>query len=63
MGKINTDNRDYIIYTDYVSDDKDIYRLFVDMVNGDSYITLSDTSKEIILDKYRKEIKNYINSL
>ncbi len=63
IGKFNTDNREYVIYTDFVSDKKDIFRLFVDMKNGDKYVTLSSTGREVILEQYRKEIKKYLASL
>lgn len=63
IGRYNSDNRDYIIYTDFVSDEKDVLRLFVDMVNGDEYVPVSDTRKDLILDEYREEIKKYISSL
>ena len=63
IGRYNSDNRDYIIYTDFVSDEKDVLRLFVDMVNGDEYVPISDTRKDLILDEYREEIKKYISSL
>ncbi len=63
IGKFNTDNREYIIYTDFVSDEKDIFRLFVDMKNGDKYVTLSNSSKELVLEQYRNEINKYITSL
>jgi len=63
VGRYNSDNREYIIYTDFVSDDKDIFRLYVDMVNGDKYTTLSDSGRDLILDKYRDEVNKYIVSL
>ena len=63
IGRYNSDNRDYIIYTDFVSDEKDVLRLFVDMVNGNEYVPVSDTRKDLILDEYRDEIKKYISSL
>jgi hypothetical protein len=63
IGRYNSDNRDYIIYTDFVSDEKDVLRLFVDMVNGDEYVPISDTRKDLILDEYREGIKKYISSL
>lgn len=59
IAKVNDENRDYIIYTDYVSDEKDMYRLFVDMITNDSYITLSETGRDIILEKFRHEISSY----
>ncbi len=60
LAKFKSDERDYIIYTDFVSDDKDIYRLYVDMVNGDNRVTLSESGKNVILDKFRNEIGSYI---
>ena len=60
LSKFKSDERDYIIYTDFVSDDKDIYRLYVDMVNGDKRVTLSESGKNVILDKFRNEVGNYI---
>ena len=60
LAKFKTDERDYVVYTDFVSDDKDIYRLYVDMVNGDKRVTLSESGKNVILDKFRNEINDYI---
>ena len=60
LAKFKSDERDYIIYTDFVSDDKDIYRLYVDMVNGDNRVTLSESGKNVILDIFRNEIGSYI---
>lgn len=60
LAKFKTDERDYIVYTDFVSDDKDIYRLYVDMVNGDKRVTLSESGKNVILEKFRNEINDYI---
>ena len=60
LAKFKSDERDYIIYTDFVSDDKDIYRLYVDMVNGDNRVTLSESGKDVILDKFRNEVGSYI---
>ena len=59
IARVNEDNRDYIIYTDYVSDEEDGYRLFVDMVNDGRYTTISDTGRDIILKKFREEIDKY----
>lgn len=63
VGKYISEEREYIIYTDFVSDEKDMFRLFVDMVNGDKYTTLSNSGREMILSKYRKEVKDYIELL
>ena len=59
IAKFKDNNRNYVIYTDYVTDEEDMYRLYVDMVNSDSYITLSEAGKKIILDKFRNEIDDF----
>ncbi len=59
VGRYKNEDRDYIIYTDFVSDERDFVRLYVDMVNGDKQTPLSDTGKEKILDLFRNEIGNF----
>lgn len=63
IAKFNDNNRNYIIYTDYVSDENDLYRLYVDMENGDEHITLSETGKKIILDKFRNKIEEFYDEI
>jgi len=63
VGRFNTDNREYIIYTDFVSDKEYGLRLFVDMKTSDKYIPLSYTGRNIVLEQYKNEIKKYISSL
>ena len=63
IAKVNDEYRDYIIYTDLVKDELDMFRLYVDMVNNDSYVPVSDTRKELILDKFRNEISSFYNNL
>lgn len=61
LAKYKSEEKDYIIYTDFVSDKKDGVRLFVDLVNGDKYEPLSDTGRDRILEMFRKETKNLLN--
>ncbi len=63
VGKYNTDNREYIIYTDFVSDEEYGFRLFVDMKTADKYVPLSITGRNMVLEQYKNEIKKYISSL
>ena len=63
VANYKTDERDYIIYTDFVSDEKDFVRLFVDMVNGDKYTPLSESGREEILNKFRNELGGYLSNI
>ncbi len=60
--RYNSEEREYIIYTDFVSDPEYIFRLYVDMVSGNNYIPLSKSGQKQILEKYKDEIKKLIAS-
>ena len=62
VARYKSEDREYLIYTDFVSDEKDIYRLFVDIVNGNDHVPLSETGREAVLEKYREELKKYVDS-
>ena len=63
IAKVKDENRDYIIYTDLVNDEIDTYRLFVDMITNDKYVPISETGKNMILNKFRDELSFYFNQL
>ena len=56
------DEREYIIYTDFVSDKEFGVRLFVDMVNNGNYVPLSESGSRTILDKFKEVSKGYIDA-
>lgn len=62
IGKIKYEKREYIIYTDFATDEKDIYKLYVDLVNGDKHTTLENAAKNLVLDEFRLDIDNFINN-
>lgn len=62
VARYKSDERDYIIYTDYVSDDEFGLRLFVDLVNSNNTVPLSESGRRAILDQFKDEIMGIINS-
>lgn len=63
VARYKNEDKEYLIYTDFVDDDEYVFRLYVDMVNGDKRIPLSDDAKIKILEKFREEIADYFDKM
>ena len=65
VGYLKDNQKTYCIYTDFVTDKSNIagIRLLVDQVEEKESTPLSKEDSAVIIDKFQKEILNYIDEM
>ena len=62
VAKYKVEDKEYVIYTDFVDDENYLFRLYVDMVANGKSLTLSSSASQSIIEKFWDEIINYFDN-
>lgn len=62
VAKYKVEDKEYVIYTDFVDDENYLFRLYVDMVANGKSLTLSSSASQSIIEKFWDEITNYFDN-
>lgn len=62
VAKYKVEDKEYVIYTDFVDDENYLFRLYVDMIANGKSLTLSSSASQSIIEKFWDEIINYFDN-